>query len=165
MRSGSLLQSPEEVYSADTKVWLTPIDLVLDTRHRWYDVIKGRPPNCLVVSIIFIVRSRYKGFSNEMGAKKGKSTSIRPTVVTKELRHVPGCWQVLSPTRKETSSEACQGRARFQQHQDASCHQVFFLQGKLPKEIHVILTETLACFLPGRAKDLSAPLSSESHLL
>ena len=34
----------------------------------------------------------------------------------------------------------------------------FFLQGKMPKEIRAILTETLACFLPGRAKDLSAPL-------
>jgi len=33
-----------------------------------------------------------------------------------------------------------------------------FLQGKAPKEIHAILTETLAFFLPGRAKDLSAPL-------
>ena len=33
-----------------------------------------------------------------------------------------------------------------------------FLQGKAPKEIQAILTETLACFLPGRAKDLSAPL-------
>jgi len=33
-----------------------------------------------------------------------------------------------------------------------------FLQGKAPKEIHVILTETLACFLPGRPKDLSEPL-------
>jgi len=32
------------------------------------------------------------------------------------------------------------------------------LQGKASKEIHAILTETLACFLPGRAKDLSAPL-------
>ena len=32
------------------------------------------------------------------------------------------------------------------------------LQGKTPKEIHAVLTETLACFLPGRAKDLSAPL-------
>jgi hypothetical protein len=29
---------------------------------------------------------------------------------------------------------------------------------KAPKEIHAILTETLDCFLPGRAKDLSAPL-------
>jgi len=34
----------------------------------------------------------------------------------------------------------------------------FFVQGKAPKEIHAILTETFACFLPGRAKDLSAPL-------
>jgi len=32
------------------------------------------------------------------------------------------------------------------------------LQVKGPKEIHAILTETLACLLPGRAKDLSAPL-------
>jgi len=32
-----------------------------------------------------------------------------------------------------------------------------FLQGKAPKEIHAILTEALACFLPDRAKDLSAP--------
>jgi len=32
--------------------------------------------------------------------------------------------------------------ARFQQHRDASCHQVFFfLQGKAPKEIHAILRE------------------------
>jgi len=34
----------------------------------------------------------------------------------------------------------------------------FFLQGKAPKEIHAIVRETLACFLPGQAKDLSAPL-------
>jgi len=33
-----------------------------------------------------------------------------------------------------------------------------FLQGKAPKEIHAILTEIFACFLSGRAKDLSAPL-------
>jgi len=33
-----------------------------------------------------------------------------------------------------------------------------FLHGKAPKEIHAILTETLASLLPGRAKDLSAPL-------
>ena len=33
----------------------------------------------------------------------------------------------------------------------------FFLQIKAPKEIHDILTETLACDLPVRAKDLSAP--------
>jgi len=61
---------------------------------------------------------------------------------------------------KETSSESCQGRARFQQHRDASCHRgfFFFLQGKAPKQIHAILTETLACFRLGQAKDLPAPL-------
>jgi len=33
----------------------------------------------------------------------------------------------------------------------------FFLpQGKVPKKIHAILTETLACYLPGQTKDLSA---------
>ena len=30
-----------------------------------------------------------------------------------------------------------------------------FLQGKAPREIHAILKETLARFLPSRAKDLS----------
>jgi len=35
---------------------------------------------------------------------------------------------------------------------------VFLLQGKAPKEIHAILTVTLASFLPGWAKDLSASL-------
>jgi len=34
----------------------------------------------------------------------------------------------------------------------------FLLQGKAPKEIHAILIETLTFFLPGQAKDLSAPL-------
>ena len=34
----------------------------------------------------------------------------------------------------------------------------FFLQGKALKEIRTILIETLACFHPGQAKDLTAPL-------
>jgi len=33
-----------------------------------------------------------------------------------------------------------------------------FLQGKAPKKFHTILTETLACFFSGRAKNLSASL-------
>jgi len=46
----------------------------------------------------------------------------------------------------ETERKHVRWRARFQQHRDASCHQVpffFFLQGKAPKEIHAILKETL----------------------
>jgi len=49
-------------------------------------------------------------------------------------------------------------RAPFQQNQDASCHQVSFPARQGTKEIHAILTETLACFLPGWARDLSALL-------
>jgi len=36
---------------------------------------------------------------------------------------------------------------------------------KAPKEIHATLTETLACFLPGRAKDLSARMYFVVHLI
>ena len=39
------------------------------------------------------------------------------------------------------------------------------LQGMTLKEINAILTETLACFLPGRAKDLSAPPRKTSERL
>ena len=39
-------------------------------------------------------------------------------------------------------------RAQFQQHRDVSCHQVFFLQGKVPKEIHTILSEILGEHAP-----------------
>jgi len=43
-------------------------------------------------------------------------------------------------------------RARFQQYREATCHQVFFfLQGKAPKEIHAILTETLGEHAPSYA--------------
>ena len=42
-------------------------------------------------------------------------------------------------------------RARFQQQQDTSCHQVLFLQGKSPKEIHAILTATLREHTPSYA--------------
>ena len=34
---------------------------------------------------------------------------------------------------------------------------------RVPKEIHAILKETLACFLPGRAKELSAYLYNRSR--
>jgi len=39
-----------------------------------------------------------------------------------------------------------------------------YLQSKTPKEIQPILTETLACFFPGRAKDLSAPLHTYIYI-
>jgi len=53
----------------------------------------------------------------------------------------------------ETERKHVRRRARFQQHRDASCHQVSFypLQGKAPKKIHAILTETLGERVPSYA--------------
>jgi len=61
------------------------------------------------------------------------------------------------PGRKEARKHARDARD-FNDVETRTVIKLFFLQGKAPKEIHAILTETLACLLPGRAKDLSAPL-------
>ena len=43
----------------------------------------------------------------------------------------------------EAERKHARRRALFQQHGNASYHQEYFLQGKVSKEIHAILTETL----------------------
>ena len=54
---------------------------------------------------------------------------------------MPNCKSFLA-TKAERKH--VRGRSPFQQHGDANCHQGFFsLQGKAPKEIHAVLTETL----------------------
>ena len=75
---------------------------------------------------------------------------------------------IMAPYRGADKSLARPGRKQARKHvRDArdfnnietrAVINFFFVQGKAPKGIHAILTETLACFLPGRAKDLSAPL-------
>ena len=61
------------------------------------------------------------------------------------------------PGRKEPLRYDMDARD-FNNMENRTVIKFFFLQGKAPKEIHAILTETLACFLPGRAKELSALL-------
>jgi len=39
---------------------------------------------------------------------------------------IPGVDKSLARPGRKKSSEACQGRARFQQHRDAGCHQLLF---------------------------------------
>jgi len=58
---------------------------------------------------------------------------------------VPNCKSLLV---KKAEKKRVRRRARFQQHRDASCHQFFFVQSKLPKEIHAILIETLGEHAP-----------------
>jgi len=62
---------------------------------------------------------------------------------------VPNCKSFLVIEAERKHVRRC---ARFQQHGDASCHEVFFfLQGKAPKEIHAILRETLGEHAPSYA--------------
>jgi len=73
---------------------------------------------------------------------------VRYRVVDKSL---------VRPGRKQARKHVRNARD-FNYIETRAVIKFFCLQGKAPKEIHAILTETLACFLPGRAKDLSAPL-------
>jgi len=63
------------------------------------------------------------------------------------------------PGRKQARKHVRNARD-FNNIETRAVIKLFSLQGKAPMEIHVILTETLACFFPGHAKDLSAPLFS-----
>jgi len=70
----------------------------------------------------------------------------------------PGADKSLArPGRKQARKHVREARD-FNNIEMQAVIKFLFLQGKALKEIHAILTETLACFLPGRAKDLSAPL-------
>ena len=62
---------------------------------------------------------------------------------------MPNCKSFLVT---EAERKHVRRRALFQQYRGVSCHQVFFfLQGKAPKEIHAILTETLEGHAPSYA--------------
>jgi len=61
------------------------------------------------------------------------------------------------PVRKQARKHV-RGARDFNNIETQAVFKFFFpLQGKARKETDAILTETLACFLPGRAKDLSVP--------
>jgi len=57
------------------------------------------------------------------------------------------------PGRKQTRKHVTDARDFNNFETRAVIKFVCPLQGKTPKEIHAILTKTLTCFLPGRAKD------------
>ena len=61
---------------------------------------------------------------------------------------------LVRPGRKQARKHVRDARD-FNKIETRAVTKFLFLQGKALKEIHAILTETLASFLPGRAKDLS----------
>ena len=68
---------------------------------------------------------------------------------------------LVRPGRKQARNHVRDARD-FNNIETRAVINFFFLQGKAPKEIQAILTETLPRFLPGRAKDLSSPLNINS---
>ena len=76
----------------------------------------------------------------------------------------PGADKSLARPGRKQSRKHVRDASDFNKIETRAVIKFLFLQGKAPKEIHAILTETLACFLPGRAKDLSAPLYIGLHV-
>ena len=64
----------------------------------------------------------------------------------------------LDPPGRKQAPKHVRDARDFNNIETRAVIKIFSLQGKAPKEIHAILTETSACFLPGRAKNLSVPL-------
>ena len=72
--------------------------------------------------------------------------------------HYRGADKSLARPGREQARKHVRDARDFNNIETRAVIKFLFLQGKEPKEIHAFLTETLACFLPGRVKDLPAPL-------
>ena len=86
--------------------------------------------------------------------------ALHSSIGRQGVREIPGADKSLArPERKQTRKHVRDARDFNNIETRAAIKSLLPLQGKAPKEIQTILrTETLACFLPGRAKELSAPL-------
>jgi hypothetical protein len=71
----------------------------------------------------------------------------------------PGADKSLARPGREQARKHIRDARDFNNIETRAVIKFFSLQGKAPKEIHSIQTETLDFFLSGRAKDLSAPLT------
>ena len=74
------------------------------------------------------------------------------------LSYIRGADKSLARPGRNQARKHVRDARDFNKIEKRAVIKFLFLQGKVPNEIYAILTETLACFLPGRARDLSAPL-------
>ena len=83
------------------------------------------------------------------------------TIETATFRFHRGADKSLArPGRKQVRKHVRDARD-FNSIETRAVNKFFFsLQGKAPKEIHAILTEKLACFLPGRLRTYQHPCSA-----
>jgi len=74
------------------------------------------------------------------------------------VTHTQGADKSLAQPRRKQTRKHIRDARDFNNIERQAVINFLFLQGKAPKEIQAILTKTLVCFFPGRAKDLSAPM-------
>jgi len=74
------------------------------------------------------------------------------------IRNYRGADKSLARPGRKQARKYVRDARDFNNIEERAVIKFLFLQGKAPKEIHAILAGILACFLPGLAKDLSAPL-------
>jgi len=79
----------------------------------------------------------------------------RPTPISFSCQ---GADNSFARTERAQVEKHVRRRARFQQHRDASCHQVLFPARRGAEGNLRHYDRNINLFLPGRAKDLSAPL-------
>ena len=93
---------------------------------------------------IFVLFTEYllRGDADKSLARSTSQCRRTESIVSLE-RGVCSCAELHVFLVTEAEKKHVRRRARFRQHWDASCHEVFFLQGKAPMDIHVILKETL----------------------
>jgi len=84
-------------------------------------------------------------------------TQVKKSLRTAALAYRGADKTLARPGRKHAREHARDARD-FNNTETRDVIKFVSLQGKTPKEINAIVTETLACFLSGRAKDLSATL-------
>jgi hypothetical protein len=95
------------------------------------------------------------GFGGGGVALMGHDPSLSQTQFIHKYRGADK--SLARPGRKQARNHVRDARD-FNNIETRAVVKFVFLQGKAPKEIDAILTETVACFLPGGAKNLSAPL-------
>jgi len=83
-------------------------------------------------------------------------------LITLRVKHNAG---TVTDTRKQARNHVRDARDFNNIETRAVIRFFFSLQSKSPKEIHAILTETLAFSILGRAKDLSAPRLCMSYVV
>ena len=92
---------------------------------------------------------------NNLHLEHGESLRTRILIIS--TRNYRGADKSLARPGRNKLRKNVRDARDFNNIETRAFINLFFLQDKAPTEIHAILTETLVCFLPGRAKDLSAP--------